>query len=157
MNIWKCKDWEKYYSSRSPRGGIKTDFDKGVDSEVKNAIKNMLVWLRKEYSFPVRLRIYIKETDQVKARDGDLVYDLFFWPDSRDDEPYIKFAAGDYAERKKQTGKDNALATILIALAGEITHYFQWLNGLEFDEDSKQAKLYGKKVMRTYFDTVDHL
>ena len=42
MNIWKSKKWKDYYINCIARAGAKIDFDKGVDIEVKNAIKNMV-------------------------------------------------------------------------------------------------------------------
>jgi len=159
MNIWKCNDWKKYYSKREHRTGIKIDFDKEVNSDVKEAIKNVLIWLRKQYKFPVRIRIYVKKDVLVKAKDGDEVPDLFFWPYSRDDEPYIKIATGDYLDLIQRLEKDDALATILVALLEELTHYFQWLNGLEFTSENlkEQATICARRIMTEYSETREHL
>ena len=158
MNIWKCKDWKSYYSNRNIRRGIRLDFDKEVNEDVKRAIKNLIGWLRKEYEFPVRVRIYVKKQALVRARDGDMVPDLFFWPYNRDEEPYIKIATGDYYDLLKQMEKDDALATILMALLQELTHYFQWLNGLDFSEDSLMAgaRKSADRIMDIYSETREH-
>ena len=158
MSIWNCKDWKKYYSNQNIRNGIKIDFDIDVDISVKNAIKKMVSWLRKNYEFPVRIRIYVKAGTMVKSRDGDLVPDLFFWPYNRNEEPYIKIATGDYSDLLNRLSPDDALATILIALLQELTHYFQWLNGLEFSNSNlkRQATICARAIMKRYAETREH-
>lgn len=158
MNIWECNEWESVYLNSNCRKGIKIDFDKEVNMDLRNAIKTMIAWLRTEYEFPIRVRIYIKKDLLVKATDGDRVSDFFFWPANRYDEPYIKLAAGDYNELLERLGRDDAIATILIALLQEITHYFQWINGLEFADPSldEQAKKCARAVLNDYADTRDH-
>lgn len=158
MNIWECSEWESVYLNSNCRKGIKIDFDKEVDMDLRNAIKTMIAWLRTEYEFPIRVRIYIKKDLLVKATDGDMCPDFFFWPADRYDEPYIKLATGDYNELLEELGRDDAIGTILIALLHEITHYFQFVNGLEFSDPSldKQAKKCARAVLNDYADTRDH-
>ena len=158
MDIWIIDNWKTYYSNKTHRSGIKVDFELGVNESVKSAIKNMVNWLRKTYTFPVRVRIYVKKGIKVKARDGDLVPDLFFWPYNRDDEPYIKIATGDYFELLSKLGKDDALATILLALLRNLTHYFQWLNDIKLTPigEERQATRCARLKLREYAETRDH-
>ena len=159
MNVWLCQKWKTYYCDKDRRSGVRVDFSKNVNLDVKRAIKELLAWLRKEYTFPVRIRIYVAGSYYVKARDGDLVRDLFFWPENRDDEPYIKIATGDYEHWLKKIGKDNALSTILIALLKNLTHYFQWLNdkNLSLSTLKRQAKMCADEIMDDYAEIREHL
>ena len=129
-------------------------YECGVDPEVKTSIQNMVNWLRKKYVFPIRIHVYVKKGLLIKARDGDMVEDLFFWPDCRDDEPYIKIATGDYFEYVDEVGKDEAILPILRSLLQELTHYFQWLNGMEFNSDTlpRQARRYAIKILDEYLE-----
>ena len=158
MSIWECSEWKSVYLNSKCRSGIKVDFDKEVNIDLRNAIKEMIVWLRTEYEFPIRVRIYVKKDLLVKATDGDMVPDLFFWPDNRYDEPYIKLATGDYDELLETLDRDDAIATILIALLHEMTHYFQWINGLEITDPSldEQARICARTVLNDYADKRDH-
>ncbi len=64
--------------------------------------------------FPIRIPIYLKDTEAIRTMDGELVSATFFQPDKRTDEPYIRVATGDYSEMLSCRGKDNALAAILL-------------------------------------------
>jgi len=156
MSIWESSDWKEYYLDKPHRSGVRLRFDSKVDIDVRNAIKRMVSWLRKRYEFPMRIHVYIKGSSLIRARDGDMVYDLFFWPNCRDVEPHIKIATGDYYNLTKEIGKDDAIATILLALLIELTHYFQWLNGKEFSYTTlnRQASRTGRKVLETYAETL---
>ena len=158
MDIWKSDKWQEHYLNGKYRKGIKIDFDSNVNISVKQAIKNISNWLRKNYIFPIRLRIYVKSNTLIKARDGSKVPDLFFWPYNRDDEPYIKIATGDYDDLLKRLGKDDALATILFALLRNITHYFQWLNdtNLTATGEQRQATRYARIKLHEYAETREH-
>ena len=158
MDIWKSTKWKDYYIEKGYRHGIKVDYDSNVDQDVKNAIKQMISWLRKEYTFPVRIRLYIKGSDLVKCRDGALASDVFFWPYCRDEEPYIKFAVGDYDKLLHKLGRDDALATILKALLRNFTHYFQWLNDIKLTPigEQRQATKYARIRLDEYAQTRDH-
>ena len=101
-------------------------------SEVRRACKEFAAFLRKEYFFPLRVVIYVKKHYRIIALDGDRVCGTF--RSTYDDytvEPYILLAAGDYNDLCKKRGKDNALAAILLTMAHELTHYFQWINSLK--------------------------
>ena len=131
MHIWTIDNWTKVLPElNSRRTGIRFRFDKTVDAEVKRACLQFATWLRSEYYFPIRVPVYVKGINRIRAKDGKLVVATFFEPLSYADEPYIRIATGDYAELCEKRGKDNALASILTSLAHELTHYFQWINNL---------------------------
>ena len=57
MRLWLQKNEKNYYNDKQVRNGLRLIFDKGVDPEVKRACKEFCMWLRKKYSFPVRVCI----------------------------------------------------------------------------------------------------
>ena len=158
MDIWKSNKWQAYYGENELRCGIKVNYDKNVNADVKKAINEMVSWLRKEYIFPVRVRVYIKENVLVRCLDGTFAPDVFFWPYSRDIEPYIKFAVGDYDKLLHKLGRDDALATVLKALLRNFTHYFQWLNDIKLTPigEQRQATRYARIRLDEYAQTRDH-
>ena len=90
--------------------------------------------------------------------DGDLVSATFFGPYDITEEPYIYIATGDYLERLERRGKDNALAAILGSIAHELTHYFQWVNGLTLTQrgQERQARAYEDSLIDEYRETHPH-
>ena len=159
MNIWKTKKWINYYKNHPPkRSGLRVRYDKNIDAEVKRAIKCFVAWMRDKYIFPMRVVIYVKESERVQARDGDMVFGTFFGPFNRNDEPYIRIATGDYCELRGARGADNALASIISTVAHELSHYFQWLNGLELTPlgEERQACNYASAILDEYSETREH-
>ena len=158
LHIWTLYNWEKYYNEDSVRTGLRLRFDKDVNPEVKRACKEFCAWLRKEYYFPIRIPIYIKAQDKVKASDGDLVYGHFRPCINKNDEPYISIAVGDYSTLIKKWGVDDTLSTILRDIAHELTHYFQWINDIKLTPigEERQATMYSNYIMDDYKDTREH-
>ena len=160
MHIWKLRTWEKYYdlSDAKHRTGLRTRFEKGVDPEVRAACLRFCAWLRTEYFFPIRIPIYFKQAARIKAMDGELVSATFFEPVNRQDEPYARIATGDYQQLKEKIGRDNALASILLSVAHELTHYFQWINDIRLTAigEERQASRYARFILDEYADVVEH-
>lgn len=160
MHIWTIRKWEKFYDLSNPnhRTGVRLKFDKSIDPEVRRACKEFLLWLRKEYFFPIRVPIYIKASRRIKAMDGDMVVGTFFMPDNRNDEPYIRIATGDYDELVRKWGKKNALASTLFVMAHELTHYFQWINDITLTPigEERQATNYSNFIVWDYAETREH-
>ena len=115
-------------------------------------------WLRSEYHFPLRVSVYIKANKTLRSKDGENVVGIFFEPFSYSDEPYIKLATGDYSELKLQNGKDNALASLLLSLAHELTHYFQWINNIKLTPigRERQATKYSHYIIDEYAASCEH-
>ena len=158
MDIWKIERWKNFYQNRPRRVGVRLYSEKDVDPEVRRAIMECLSWLRSKYTFPKRVRIYLKADRRIRAQKGDLVCGTFFRPADRDVEPYIRLATGDYVELLQKRGKDNALADILLSLMHELTHYFQWLNDLDLTliGEERQATIYASRLLDDYAETRDH-
>ena len=160
MHIWTLRRWEKYYdlSDAKHRTGLRTRFEKGVDPEVRAACLRFCAWLRTEYFFPIRIPIYFKQAARIKAMDGELVSATFFEPVNRQDEPYARIATGDYQQLKEKIGRDNALASILLSVAHELTHYFQWINDIRLTAigEERQASRYARFILDEYADVVEH-
>ena len=158
MNVWTIDKWKKFYSKHPYRSGLRVRYENKVDSEVKRAIKECIDWLRSEYVFPKRIRLYVKANRRIKAQNGEMVCGTFFRPADRNQEPYIRIATGDYSELLEKRGKDNALAAMLYTLIHELTHYFQWLNDLDLTliGEERQATNYSRSIMYDYSKTRDH-
>ena len=164
MNIWNSEKWKTLYSEPGQKGGISVHYEKGVNSEVKASIRRMVSWLRKEYLFPIKVNVYVKESTFVRATDGDMVYGFFYWPYTRNEKaygkgkPYIKMGTGDYFELVEEIGRDNAIATILRSLLYTLTHYFQWLNGKELLPRNleRQAVRCSDRILDDYAEIVEH-
>ncbi len=140
------------------RTGLRFRYDESVNEEVKVACKNFSKWLSSEYYFPIRIPVYIKDKIRIKTMDGDKVIGLFFEPFDYSVEPYIKIATGDYENLKESMGKDNALATILVSIAHELTHYYQWINNLKLTDigRERQATQYSRLIVDEYAMTREH-
>ena len=154
-DIWKIEKWKEYYCGHQMRSGIRVDYEKNVSDEVKCICKEFFYWIRSNYCFPKRVRIYVKGSRCVKARDGDSVYDIFFWTYNRDDEPYIKIATGDYFELVQKYGPEEAEVMILISIARNLTHYFQWLNDIKLTPigEERQATQYARCIVHRYVES----
>jgi len=160
-HVWTLEKWEKNTSliKGNHRLGLRLKFDKGIDDEVRRACKEFAVFLRKEYYFPIRVVVYIKNKSKIIAMDGDKVYGTFWC--TEDDytiEPHIRVAAGDYKELCIKWGKDSALTAILLTIAHELTHYFQWINSLSLTPigQERQATKYARYILDEYSETREH-
>ena len=150
MNIWENSKWQLYYATKPCRKGLRVHYEKGVEPEVKRAIRDCIKWLRSEYVFPKRVNLYVKSAERIKAQNGDRVCGTFFRPADRDAEPFIKIATGDYLNLLSEIGKDDALASILHTIFHELTHYFQWLNDLNltYIGEERQATNYANCFLK---------
>lgn len=122
--------------------------------EVRRAVLRFCNWLRQNFDFPMRVPVYLSPSPSIKGRNGVVCSALFFAPDDRTVEPYIRVATGDYLDLKRATGRDNALASILTSVAHEFVHYQQWCatGGVSERGVAKKAG----KIVRDYSRTVAH-
>lgn len=159
MNIWKIKKWKNFYCNLDQRQGLRVRFDSDVDINVKRACKEFISWLRSQYAFPKRVRLYIKKDRRVKCKySQDMACGVFFRPADKNIEPYIRIATGDFEDLVDKYGMDNALAKILWSIAHEITHYFQWLNDIDLTliGEERQATNYANRILGEYAETREH-
>lgn len=155
-NIWKLSNWTGNIIINNPecRKGLRLRFDKDIKSEVKDSFLGIARWLRSNYSFPMRVPVYVKSSVRVKARDGDYCAGIFFEPYHYNDEPYIRIATGDYDTLVQERGVLQAKIALLFPLLHELTHYYQWINSVELTEIGKerQANRYAQEVMEDYIE-----
>ncbi|MDL2328051.1 hypothetical protein LJC64_05335 [Ruminococcaceae bacterium OttesenSCG-928-A11] len=159
MCIWTIEKWKKIIKNDSTRRtGLRVRFEKDVNAEVRRACISFCKWLRSKYNFPIRVPIYIKASKKIIAMDDERVYATFFAPFNLEQEPYIRVATGTYVEDALKYGKDNALAGILVSIAHELTHYFQWINGIKLTPigTERQATMHSRWIIDEYKLTRDH-
>lgn len=159
MHIWTINNWEKNLQNDTfRRTGVRFRYEKTVHPEVKRACSQFAIWLRTQYYFPQRVVVYVKGTKYVKTKDGENVVGIFFEPFSYSDEPYIRISTGDYDELTHVLGDDNALASILLSLAHELTHYYQWINNIQLTPigRERQASRYANCILDEYSLTREH-
>lgn len=158
-HLWTKTDWKKYINTNTPyyRDGLRFRFEKGIDPELRQFCLDFGKWLRKSYYFPLRVPVYFKASEFIVAKDKDLVYGTFWEPTERCWEPYIRVSTGDYCSNAMKKGKFNASAYIIVTVAHELTHYFQWINGLEqsLQVEEWQASYYANRIVCQYFDEMD--
>lgn len=152
MHLWQLNKWRTFYSGIECRRGFRIRGDKAVDEEIKQAILNFGKWVRREFDFPIRVVAYIKSTERIRAKDGELVSATFFGPFDRTLEPYIRVSAGDFHKLTEKWDKDEAIAATLRSLAHELSHYYQWLNDLKLTPigEERQATSYAYAVVEEY-------
>lgn len=152
-------NWEAFLQNNiSRRTGIRFRYNKTVPPDVKQSYTRFANWLRAQYYFPLRVVVYVKGEKTIRAKDGENVVGTFFEPYSPMDEPYIRIATGDYDEMARALGKDNALASILLSLAHELTHYYQWINNIQLTPigRERQATIYANYIVDEYALTREH-
>ena len=159
MRLWAKKD--KIYiifHIMESSGNLKLLYGEGVNLELKKACIRFRRWLIHNYSFPVPIPVYLENEQTIRAADGDDVVGLFFEPYDRDDEPNIRIAVGDYDQLSMEIGRDDAIASILHDICHELTHYFQWINDIDADDDEReeQANCYAQIIKDEYARTRKH-
>lgn len=155
-HLWQLNKWRTFYSGLDCRTGLRLRFDKGVDEELRQIILDFAKWVRREFDFPIRVVAYIKASEYIRAKDGEMVSATFFWLDDRTLEPYIRVAAGDYYKNAKKWGKEEAIAATLRSLAHELSHYYQWLNDLKLTPmgEERQANSYAYAIVEEYKEEI---
>ncbi|MDE7294821.1 MAG: hypothetical protein K2N72_10405 [Oscillospiraceae bacterium] len=159
MNPWKCEKYKEFYTpGMQRRTGLRLHFYRSINGNIDcNArlfLLNFAKWLRRNYEFPIRVNVYIKNSEFIRSLDGELVSATFFAPFDRTLEPYAKISAGDYTALVKKYGTFSALCSTAASLAHELTHYFQWINGFDLSEKQaeRQAKYYSEKIVYMFLD-----
>lgn len=156
MHLWYLEKWKKYidFNSGEYETGVYMRFDKDVDGRVKCFCKEFGKWLRREFVFPIRITIYVKDKYRIKAKDGDLVVGTFWRPEGfeKDNMPYARIAVGDYLELVNQKGEEEAMWAILGSIAHELTHYFQYINNVKLTPigEERQATVYSDYILGDY-------
>ncbi|TYS63662.1 hypothetical protein FZC76_19435 [Sutcliffiella horikoshii] len=122
-----------------PRKGLRVRCERGVNPKVRKVCLDFCKWIRTEMEFPVRVVIYLKKSNYIKnITTKELVSATFFAPYQKDVEPYIRISTGDYEELLKERTEIDALYAYLESITHELTHYQQWLNDKDFDENEAE-------------------
>lgn len=154
MHIWYLRNWENLINLTADgyRCGLRMRFDAGVNENVREFCKKFAKWLRKEFFFPIRVSVYIKKDYRIKAKDGEYVVGTFLWPAEYGTEPYVRIATGDYQDLKEKRGEEEAMWAILGSIAHELTHYFQYVNGISLTKigEERQATTYSDFILSDY-------
>lgn len=152
MHLWQLSKWKSFYSDIDCREGLRLRFDKDVDEKLRQVIINFTKWIRNEFDFPIRVVAYIKASEYIRAKDGEMVSATFSWLVDRTLEPYIRVAVGDYQKNTQKWGDDEAIDATLRSLAHEISHYYQWLNDLKLTPigEERQATSYAYAIVEEY-------
>lgn len=160
MHIWTIEKWRKVVpaSCIHSRSCICIRADKDVDEDLKNACRRFVRWVKKEYYFPLPLCVYLRNVKFLKTADSDIAVGTFFEPDSFSVHSHIRIAAGDYDELIAASNRDDAITSILLVIAHEMTHYFQWINALALTPRGceRQANQYARFVLAEYAETCEH-
>jgi len=114
---------------KKERTGIRICCNKNVHFVLKKAFLHFARWLRKNYNFPKRVPVYLKESCYIINRfSKEKVTATFFAPFDKQEEPYIRIATGNFYNFKKDFGQKEAILIILKSLAHELQHYYQWID-----------------------------
>ena len=150
MIFWIDKDYRKYYKDSEKASGIRYkfyDYGNDFDEHTIEAIKKFIVFLRKNFYFPIRLNLLFCNTQVFRHHiDNHTYYGAFY---SMDDEkrkvyPRISIAS--------EVTKNNMLEDILFSLAHEITHYYQWYFLEEDKRSSRSLEIEANKWSRYILD-----
>lgn len=150
MNPWTCTEYKKHYSE-SVRTGIRLRLEAGIDVTTRSLFIDFGKWLRKNYIFPIRINVYIKNCETVKLLNGKITYGAFRWFGTYD-EPYIRIPVKPDAQSISEYTSSEIREMALSSFVHELTHYFQWVNRLEQTNRSSewQANYYRYRIIEQY-------
>ena len=147
MNIWKSFERKCKIESQ----GLSLHFDKGLDCVLKEKYISLAKWLRANYAFPIHINVYILNVEKIQLKNGLLAYGSFRWFSKR--PPIIKVASAIEADLFKEYHLDELHEQILSSLIHEITHYYQWVLGLEQTNatSERQANYFRYRIIEQYY------
>ena len=148
MNLWQ--KYEKTHCERSNQG-ISFHYEKGLDQELREFYLNFSKWLRDKYVFPIHVTVYVLNQEKVRLRNGMLQYGSFRWYPKR--SPRIKVPSKVEAALLEECSLDEVYLMILSSLVHELSHYFQWVSGLQQTNavSERQANYYRFRIIEQFF------
>lgn len=120
--------WQRYRRNRKGADqsrGLSLHFEKGIEPEFRSLCLRFAHWLRKNYSFPVHINIYIKDCEKIRLVGGQMAYGGFRYFENR--PPYIRIPARIEPDVREEYADWDIYCAILSSLVHELTHYYQWL------------------------------
>ena len=147
MNLWQS--FEKTYCA-SINQGIAFHFENGLDRKLRVIYLDFARWLRNKYVFPVHLTVYILNQEKIRLRNGTLAYGSFRWNPIR--TPRIKIPSKVEEVLLSECSIDEVYIMIMSSFVHELTHYFQWVSGLEQTSavSERQANYYRYRIIEQY-------
>lgn len=148
MNLWQ--QFEKSNCKKTNQG-ISFHYEKGIDRELREFYLNFVKWLRSKYVFPVHITVYVLSREKVRLRNGSLQYGSFRWYPNR--SPRIKVPSKVEAALLEECSLDEVYVMILSSLVHELSHYFQWVSGLQQTNavSERQANYYRFRIIEQFF------
>lgn len=149
MNLWQ----EFYIKNQKTieNKGISLHYEKGIDENLKKQYMSFVKQLRKTYVFPVHLNVYIINAEKVSLKNGNLVYGKFCWYPKK--SPNIKIPAAINESLLEEYTADEIYESILSSFVHELTHYYQWVKGIEQANavSERQANFYRYRIIDEYY------
>lgn len=148
MNLWQR--FELSCEDAQASQGISLHFEKGIDPEFRKLCMKFVAWLRQNYTFPVHINIYIKNCEKVTIMDGRMVYGSFRYFKTK--PPYIRIPAQINPQEYEGCEDLEIHYSILGSLVHELTHYFQWVAGLEQSNavSERQANYFRFRIIEQF-------
>lgn len=153
MNLWKQFSLPQKKSLTSQ--GVALHFEKGIDPEFRKLCISFVKWLRKNYCFPVHLNIYVKDCEKIRLLNGKMAYGGFRYFDTK--PPYIRIPAKIDPQEYEGDEDFEIYYSILGSLVHELTHYYQWVAGLEQSDavSERQANYFRFRIIEQFCEDCD--
>lgn len=151
--LWRAEDIAPETTGRAKgRSGLRIRIHPAVHPFVRRELLVYCRWLRANYAFPVRVNVYVPHALRIRAQDGELCWGRCLWPEDPEEPVTIDVAGGCKAKGKREL--QNHIWTTIFTISHELSHYFQWLKGLEMTSRGRewQATYYAHRVMDEYYD-----
>lgn len=148
MNLWQR--FARNRKDAATSQGISLRFEKGIDPGFRKLCIQFVGWLRKNYSFPVHVNIYIKDREKIRLLGGQMAYGGFRYFENR--PPYIRIPARVEPHLREEYEDTEIYCAILSSLAHELTHYYQWVADLEQTDavSERQANFFRYRIVEQF-------
>lgn len=127
--IWIDKEYKGLYKQELSKDGIRLFIDNKISSPVRIQIIKFIRFLRKNYYFPIRCKIYLCERKNFTSKDGKKRIKGIFFQGEIDKKTFPQI----YVPCK--TSKYWEIQDIYLSIVRLLTFYFQWY----FFEDEKRS------------------
>lgn len=155
MNLWQRYSQNRKGVDKSL--GISLHFEKGIEPEFRSLCIRFANWLRNNYSFPVHINIYIKDCETIRLVGGQMAYGGFRYFENRC--PYIRIPARIGPHIREEYEDIEIYYSILSSLVHELTHYYQWVAGLDQTNSvsERQANFFRFRIIEQFCKDCDLL
>lgn len=152
MNLWQRFEWKGKGTGHTQ--GVSLHFDKGIEPEFRRLCIRFVGWLRRTYSFPVHINIYIRDCEKIRLVDGRMAYGGFRYFENR--PPYIRIPARVEAHLRGEYEDGEIYDGILSSLVHELTHYYQWAEGSEQSNavSERQANYFRFRILDQFYKDI---